>query len=399
MRALIALVALALVAGVALAQTVGPKVQLNYPSGDIQTDRDAIPVIGVISDDAGVKALDLTVNGTRVQIAQPDASAPPPSVRLSTRVTLVMNKNVIELTATNAAGQSTKVTRTVTRVPPAVVTAPPPAPKAPPRIVSERYAVVIGAGTYEHKGIPPVRFAEADAKGLYDFLTTKAGFKADNVLLVSDSAETKPTLGGVSQALGSWLVKKVRKEDFALVYFAGRGATEADTSGRSRDGLERYLLTQDTEPDSMFSTGLSWSKVAEIYQRIRCDRVLFLVDADFSGKVEGRSFSRQTTRAVPSAEFLDRLTKSSGHAIITASGPNESAREMLEVKHGLFTHYVLQGLEGAADTDKDGVVTLSELYVYVQSKVAEHAKRLGTRQSPVLDGNLTDVPLAELAQR
>ena len=57
--------------------------------------------------------------------------------------------------------------------------------------------------------------------------------------------------------------------------------------------------------------------------------------------------------------------------ILAAARPFSLAAESDELRHGLFTHAVLEGLGGAADGDGDGYVTLAELSAYVEMKVPQ----------------------------
>jgi len=76
---------------------------------------------------------------------------------------------------------------------------------------------------------------------------------------------------------------------------------------------------------------------------------------------------------------------------MTASRPNEVSLEMAELGHGLFTYYLLQGLGGAADLNRDGIVSLQELYEYVEQEVTRTSRALGGNQHPVLKGELEGV--------
>lgn len=389
----LAVVTLVVVAvGAAAAQeTTTPKVDVTSPAADARTDRDSMQVVAVVSDERGVRSVRVSVNGERVPLdATPDPGQPPRMFRVNVRVPLAVGENVVVLTASNTAGKVVQVPRTVTRV------APPP---GAPAGKADRYAVLIGIGTYEHRSMPPLRFAERDVQALYDFLTTKGGYAKENVVLLTDSGTTKPTQNGVGLALGN-LVKRAGKDDAVLIYFAGRGGREMDSTGRERDGLAKYLIVHDTDPESLYATGFAFTDLEAVFRRIRSDRVVLLLDADFSGNPAGRSFSRQTTRTTgASAEFKERFTRASGRVLITASSGNEPALEAPDLKHGLFTHFVLQGLDGAADRDRDGFVTVSELYGFVQGKVSEYARRLGARQTPSMEGAMSDLPLLEVPRR
>jgi uncharacterized caspase-like protein len=65
-------------------------------------------------------------------------------------------------------------------------------------------------------------------------------------------------------------------------------------------------------------------------------------------------------RANISDAFLDRIARAKGRIILTASGANEVSGEDDKLKHGVFTYFLLEGLRGEADTDKDGMITVDE---------------------------------------
>ncbi len=60
--------------------------------------------------------------------------------------------------------------------------------------------------------------------------------------------------------------------------------------------------------------------------------------------------------------------------------------------HGVFTHFLLEGLKGAGDADGNGIVTFAELFEYVDENVREATNG---RQNPQMSG-LGDIPLAEV---
>jgi uncharacterized caspase-like protein len=89
--------------------------------------------------------------------------------------------------------------------------------------------------------------------------------------------------------------------------------------------------------------------------------------------------------------FLERLTRSKGRVIITASRPTEVSLELPELGHGIFTYYLSQGLKGAADLNRDGIVSLQELYEYLEQQVSRKARAVGGNQHPVMKGEVEGV--------
>jgi uncharacterized caspase-like protein len=91
-------------------------------------------------------------------------------------------------------------------------------------------------------------------------------------------------------------------------------------------------------------------------------------------------------------EFKKFLETSKGRAILTASRAKELSQEDSKLGHGLFTYYLLQGLSGKADANGDNIVTVSELYDYVNEQVVKTSRG---SQHPELKGNFdNNLPLA-----
>ena len=83
--------------------------------------------------------------------------------------------------------------------------------------------------------------------------------------------------------------------------------------------------------------------------------------------------------------FLTRLSRSRGHVVLTASRANEVSEERTDLRHGVFTYYLLEGLHGKADLDGDNVITIDELYNYVSQKVPVATNQ---NQHPVKKGEV-----------
>ena len=239
----------------------------------------------------------------------------------------------------------------------------------------------------------------ADADAVYNVLIA-SGFKKDNVLLLTDNAERKPTLRNMKYALGTFLARSAGKDDTVIVYFAGHGAPEVDPRGVEKDGLAKYLIPSDADPDDLFSTALPMDDLQTIFDRIEAERVVAFLDSCYSGAGGGRTFASKKTRAVNVDDlFLDRLTRSKGRVIITAARSNEVSIELPDLGHGVFTYYLTEGLKGAGDLNRDGIVSLQELYEYVQQQVVQKSRAVGGQHAPAVQGRGGGRPAAHQGPR
>ena len=62
--------------------------------------------------------------------------------------------------------------------------------------------------------------------------------------------------------------------------------------------------------------------------------------------------------------------------VYAATGKDQLSNSFKEQGHGLFTYYMLKGLGGEADTNKDGKVSEQELQDYIKSNVSTQSRKL-----------------------
>jgi uncharacterized caspase-like protein len=247
---------------------------------------------------------------------------------------------------------------------------------------SERnvWAVVVGINDYPQ--LPRLKYAVNDAREFYRLLVEKNRIPEKNItLLINDQA----SLGNLRSLLGTHLKEAAGKEDMVIIFFAGHGAAEVDASSAEGDGLEKYLMTWEANPRDLYATAMPMVEIARILNRIRSERLVFIVDSCYSGASGGRTVSTGGIRANIADTFLDRIAGGRGKVIITASAANEVSVEKDDLQHGVFTYYLLEGLRGAADSDRDGMITVDEAYRYVSEKVPRATSQ---EQHPVKKGTV-----------
>ena len=271
-----------------------------------------------------------------------------------------------------------------------------PDPEAPRRDVQDSespwrkdaYAVVIGINEYIDPKIPNLRFARADAEAVHRVLTDPAigRFNPDHVTLLLDAQATERN---IKSALGTQLPRRAGRDATVVIYFAGHGAPVIDPRARSADGLEKYIIPHDAIADDLRSSGISMDSVQQYFSWLDASQVVCFLDSCYSGTAGGRSFDHPAyqTRAMLSDEFLESLA-SEGRFVVTACATNEVSLESPQRGHGIFTHYLVEGLRGAADTDQNGKVTIDELYEYVYRNVERDAREIGGSMNPVKKGSV-----------
>ncbi|RPI09828.1 MAG: tetratricopeptide repeat protein, partial [Acidobacteriales bacterium] len=178
-------------------------------------------------------------------------------------------------------------------------------------------------------------------------------FRAENVHTLIGP---KATLAGIRRELEEWLPSVAKEEDRVLVYFAGHGFV---TQGQA------FLAPYDIVLDQIAKTAYPMATLGAVFGKIRAKSKVLLTDSCHSGAVTPDSDVQTINRS------LIDLTKSVFS--LTASRDRERSFESPDWGggHGIFTYYVVRGMEGEADENRNGVVTADELAEYVRRNVRE----------------------------
>lgn len=80
--------------------------------------------------------------------------------------------------------------------------------------------------------------------------------------------------------------------------------------------------------------------------------------------------------------------------LFMSSTGDEISNNLPEAEHGLFSYFLMKGMEGNADANADRKITAGELHAYVAENVSRQAVRLGRAQTPQLQGDAERVLLA-----
>ena len=240
----------------------------------------------------------------------------------------------------------------------------PPATVAVPR----GYALIVGVANY--KNLPAksqLEFSERDADAIYSILISPEGgnFRAENVHRLTGA---QATLANMKRELETWLPSVAKPEDRVVIYFAGHGFI---AGGRG------YLAPYDLDPGNIAGTGYSMETLGQVAgSKIKAKWKVLLTDACHSGVI--------TPDADAQALNQGLLDLSRSMFSLTASRDRERSFESKDwgAGHGIFTYYVVKGLEGEADESGDGIVTADELSNYVRRNVREATKG---QQNPTSD--------------
>ncbi len=232
------------------------------------------------------------------------------------------------------------------------------------------FAVVVGVEKYANE-LPEARYAERDAKSVKNTLLAM-GYPERNIkLLIGDRAARS----ALEAYLEDWLPKNVKEGGSVFFYFSGHGSPDP-ASGQA------YLIPFDGDPAFLDRTGYPLKRLYSSLNALKAKQVIVALDSCFSG-AGGRSVLPAGTRPLVSKVSLGDAGGMGKLVVLAASAGNQISGTDDAQGHGLFTYYLLRGLNGPA-ASADGSVTVKGLFEYLSPKVEDEASRANRGQSPQL---------------
>ena len=240
------------------------------------------------------------------------------------------------------------------------------------KLNNNKAALIIGVESYENTFT--ALYAENDALYFNDYANTSLGVPKENIkLLVNNDAERNDTLKVISK----WLPTVVKEDQTELfVYFSGHGLA-------SEDGKDLYLLPTDGDPDLLELTALMRNQLFDQISSLNPKSVTVFLDTCYSGATRSDELLVASRPIFIEAEEQEVPTN---FTIFSASAGKETAKVLKEAEHGLFSYFMMKGLEGDADSNNDRTITNGELHAFINKNVTRQAN-----QTPQLNGDPNQV--------
>ena len=236
------------------------------------------------------------------------------------------------------------------------------------------WAVIVGVSSYAH--MPSLKYTDDDAYQIYAFLKSPEGGALPNDqirLLIDENATRQNILAGMNDVL-----LKADENDVVLMYYSGHG-------------LPGMFLPIDFDG---YSNNLSHHEVLEVFKNSKAKHKLCIADACHSGSLlASRSPFNQQMK-----EFYQQYNDTEGGtALIMSSKSEEVSLETSGLRQGIFSHYLIRGLNGEADDNQNNVVTVTELFDFISVGVKQYTRNA---QQPTIAGNYDEnMPVSTVRKR
>lgn len=240
----------------------------------------------------------------------------------------------------------------------------------------QKWAVLIGVDDYTE--LRKLHYSGNDQRALAEQLVA-SGFPKDNVFVLHDKAGDKryiPFRSNIEKQI-DLVIKLAEKEDLVIVGFSGHGV---QLDGKS------FLCPEDAQINKLAATIIPLDAVYDRLGKCKALLRLLLVDACRNDVVpEGRK-GIALARGLGDFRGADEQPPE-GILLLSSCAPGQFSMEDSTLQHGVFMHYVIEGLHGKASAN--GAITLAGLYDYASLNTKRHvARQFNEFQTPALKGEV-----------
>ncbi len=218
---------------------------------------------------------------------------------------------------------------------------------------SEGKLFVVAAGIADYAEIADLKYGDTDAEMVASLF--KYSKQPHEIALLRNNQATKNSI--IIQLKNYF--SRAQEEDIVLFYFSGHGG-------------KGFFYPYDANK----STLITYDDIRKLLVGCKARRQVLIADACFSGaiRIEEHNTAEKHEAGKELLFFLSSRT-------------SQMSRELPAIKGGIFTYFLLQGLKGGADSNRDRVITAKELFDFVSPRVKEGTNG---QQVPVMWGNFSN---------
>ncbi len=248
----------------------------------------------------------------------------------------------------------------------------------PPRGDHDAVAIIIGIQNYKRLG--KADFANKDAQTFYEYAHRALGISKDRIKILTDADADQAAL---LKSFRNWLPLYVnKKRTDVFVFYSGHGLP-------STDGKSLYFLPFGVDQDLLDETAIDQRKIVAAIQATQPKSVTMFIDSCYSGL--SKTGDILLAGAKPVTLKTSGIDYPSEFTVMTASSPDQISSSSADLQHGIFSFYLMKGMEGDADYDEDGKITVGEMQKFLMDNVQRQAMSFNRKQVPQVIGDTNRV--------
>jgi hypothetical protein len=236
-----------------------------------------------------------------------------------------------------------------------------------------------------YPNLPPkdqLEYCDNDARAMVERFVESKTVSSERLcqMRAGESSNRLPTKENIERELPQFLAKP-SASDTVVLFFSMHGL-QLEQSAHGGEPAT-FLMPADTEitPDRLLDTVIPIEWLRNQLHQTKAQRVILFLDACHAGGIKN-SEGLKTMSPLTSKSFeivfrdAPQTNQKQKIYVLASCRDRQSSLESAMLKHGIFTHWVTCGFDGAADSNADGLISMDELFAFVEIQVPKSVRYL-----------------------
>ncbi|MBZ8180329.1 nSTAND1 domain-containing NTPase [Oscillatoria salina] len=227
------------------------------------------------------------------------------------------------------------------------------------------FLLLVGVSEYEDKSLDRLKYAVADCQELATaFTEATAKFSNKKIFVHHQNSDRIPDLAAVRNSLQE-IVTSANPQDTLIVYFSCHGILH--------ENQQAVLCLKNTQTDNLVNS-LTMQELLTKLSNCSAKQQLVILDACHSGGLTLRGINLKLVETLQQQAEKQARQKKNFYALLSCDEDQQSW-EFTELGHGVFTYYLIRGLQGEA-ANSEGIIEVKGLYKYVYHRTLAYIDKL-----------------------
>lgn len=225
--------------------------------------------------------------------------------------------------------------------------------------LSNIWVVIVGISQYKYK--ENSKYSVNDALRIYGFYKSPEGGALNDKqirILTNDGATKINIVNAINETFSL-----ADKNDIVIFYYSGHG---------EKDGLVPYNANENT-------SNINYEVIINAIDNSKAKHKICIIDACYSGSISSETSETE--------DNIKKYNYESDIAFLLSSKAQEQAFGYRNLKQGVFSFFFIEGLKGNANENSDNIITIHELFNYVNYQVKAYTNY---NQNPILVGKFDE---------
>jgi len=192
------------------------------------------------------------------------------------------------------------------------------------------------------------------------------------------------------------ITAKIKPNDVFILFYSGHGVVHKDEYEKGTFYFVLQNIMNNKDENELKSNSISSKQLLEFSNKIVAHKQMLILDACDSEIISEEFEIERFVKMNLESKTLKQLARDAGVVVFSSS----KSLEVNQLKHGILSQAVIEGLSGSASFDNNKEISAEELKIYLETRVKElNQKYTGEAESLIYYYKTENFPLLRFFEK